>query len=166
GRGGRVGALHRRPQRTGRAEFALGGYSRAVELVEQSLTGADERPGAGSTRRLFASWSQAWLAMALSNLGRFVEALSHATEAVRIAEAVGHPFTLVEALTAHEIAGHVALLRGPHPGRERQVPGAVDMTHKHCAARGQFVRSATIASSCLCKRYTPYEQIDTRAGNQ
>jgi len=47
--------------------------------------------------------------MALSNLGRFTEAMSHAREAVRIAETADHPFTLVEALTA---LGGVSLLKG------------------------------------------------------
>src|SRR5262249_4795555 len=98
--------------RTGQAHFALGEYPQAIELFEQT-TSADERPGAGSSDRLLASWSHAWLAMALSNLGRFVEALSHATEAVRIVQAVDHPFTLVEALTAH---GGVLLLRGDLEG--------------------------------------------------
>ena len=47
--------------------------------------------------------------MALSTLGRFPEAMSHGTEAVRIAETVDHPFTLVEALTA---LGGVCLVKG------------------------------------------------------
>jgi tetratricopeptide (TPR) repeat protein len=94
--------------RTGQAHFALGEYARAIELFEQSRTSADEPPSTGSTR-LFASWSHAWLAMALSSLGRFVAALSHVTEAIHIAEAMDHPFTLVEALTAH---GGVLLMRG------------------------------------------------------
>ncbi len=47
--------------------------------------------------------------MALANLGRFVDAISHATEAVRIAEGADHPFTLVEALTA---LGGVSLAKG------------------------------------------------------
>jgi len=58
---------------------------------------------------LFASWSHAWLAMAFSNLGRFAEGMRHAVEAVRIAEAADHPFTIVEALTA---LGGVALAKG------------------------------------------------------
>jgi class 3 adenylate cyclase/tetratricopeptide (TPR) repeat protein len=94
--------------RTGQAHFALGEYARAIELFEQSTTSADERPRAGLTPPLLASWSHAWLAMALSNLGRFVEAQAYATEAVRIAETADHPFTLVEALTA---LGGVLLLK-------------------------------------------------------
>ena len=47
-----------------------------------------------------ASWSHAWLALTLSNLGRFVDATSHANEAVTIAERADHPFSLAEAMTA------------------------------------------------------------------
>ena len=95
--------------RTGQAHFALGEYARAIELFEQTTRGDGEQPGAGSASRLFAAWSHAWLSMALANLGQFAEALSHATEAVRVAEAADHPFTLVEALTA---LGGVLLVKG------------------------------------------------------
>src|SRR5262245_22832830 len=95
--------------RTGQAYFALGQYGPAIDLFERSAKDASEGQGPGASSRLFASWSRAWLAMAFSNLGRFAEGMSHATEAVRIAEAVDHPFTLVEALTA---LGGVSLLKG------------------------------------------------------
>jgi class 3 adenylate cyclase/tetratricopeptide (TPR) repeat protein len=95
--------------RTGQAYFALGDYGQAIDLLSRSARRADERQDQGPPFRLFASWSRAWLAMALSNLGRFVEAMAHATEAVRIAETADHPFTLVEALSA---LGGVSLARG------------------------------------------------------
>jgi len=95
--------------RTGQAYFALGDYVRAIDLFEQSTEGAKERQEARPSTRPFASWSHAWLAMALANLGRLVEAMSHADEAVRIAEAADHPFTLVEALTS---LGGVLLVKG------------------------------------------------------
>jgi class 3 adenylate cyclase/tetratricopeptide (TPR) repeat protein len=95
--------------RTGQACFALGDYAQAIDLFGQSAASAHERERTNPSSRLFASWSHAWLAMALSNLGRFTEAMSHAREAVRIAETADHPFTLVEALTA---LGGVSLLKG------------------------------------------------------
>src|SRR5262249_39912447 len=95
--------------RTGQAYFALGDYVRAIDLFEQSTEGAKERQEARPSTRPFASWAHAWLAMALANLGRLVEAMSHADEAVRIAEAADHPFTLVEALTS---LGGVLLVKG------------------------------------------------------
>ena len=39
------------------------------------------------------------LALTLTSLGRFVEARSHALQALRIAERADHPFTLAETLT-------------------------------------------------------------------
>jgi tetratricopeptide (TPR) repeat protein len=46
--------------------------------------------------RFFAAWPQVWLGLALSQLGRFTEALSHAEAAVRTAERTGHPHTVIE----------------------------------------------------------------------
>jgi tetratricopeptide (TPR) repeat protein len=95
--------------RTGQAYFALGDYREAIDLFSRSMSRAEEHLYQRPPFRLFASWSHAWLAMALSNLGRFAEGLWHATEAVRIAEAADHPFTLAEALTG---LGGVALAKG------------------------------------------------------
>ena len=95
--------------RIGQAYFAIGDYHQAIDLLSRSKRSAVERQDQGPPFRLFASWSHAWLAMAFSNLGRFVDAISHATEAVRIAERADHPFTLVEALTA---LGGVSLAKG------------------------------------------------------
>ena len=81
--------------RTGQAYFALGDYRRALDLLSQSAEMADSR------RPPFAaSWSHAWVALTLSNLGNFVDATSHANEAVTIAERADHPFSLAEAMTA------------------------------------------------------------------
>jgi class 3 adenylate cyclase/tetratricopeptide (TPR) repeat protein len=95
--------------RIGQAYFAIGDYRQAIDLLSRSKRSASERQDQGPPFRLFASWSHAWLAMAFSNLGRFVDAISYATEAVRIAERVDHPFTLAEALTA---LGGVSLAKG------------------------------------------------------
>jgi class 3 adenylate cyclase/tetratricopeptide (TPR) repeat protein len=95
--------------RIGQAYFAIGDYHQAIDLLSRSKRSAVERQDQGPPFRLFASWSHAWLAMAFSNLGRFVDAISHAMEAVRIAERADHPFTLVEALTA---LGGVSLAKG------------------------------------------------------
>ena len=95
--------------RTGQAYFAIGDYRQAIDLLSRSTKSAGERRGEGIPFPLFASWSHAWLAMALSNLGRFVDAMSHATEALRIAEGADHPFTVIEALTA---LGSVYLAQG------------------------------------------------------
>jgi class 3 adenylate cyclase/tetratricopeptide (TPR) repeat protein len=90
--------------RTGQAHFAIGDYRQAIDMFSRTTKNASERQDA-----LFAAWSHGWLAMALSNLGRFVEAMSHATEALRIAEGADHPFTIVEGLT---VVGGVSIAQG------------------------------------------------------
>jgi len=93
--------------RTGQAYFATGEFARALELF--SLCVDDTERNAGLPSRFFTSWSHSWLALTLSCMGRFDDAAMHAREALRIAEAAEHPFTLVEALGA---AGSVSLDRG------------------------------------------------------
>jgi tetratricopeptide (TPR) repeat protein len=83
--------------RTGQAYFAIGEYRRALDLLSPCAESAVE--GRRQLSPLFASWSRTWLALTLSNLGRFIEARSRAQEALRIAEGADHPFTLAEALT-------------------------------------------------------------------
>jgi tetratricopeptide (TPR) repeat protein len=95
--------------RTAQAYFSLGDYAQSIELLSRGLRGAGERRHVDPSLQLFTCWSHAWLAMALSNLGRVAEATWHATEAVRIADAADHPFTRVEALTA---LGGVTLAKG------------------------------------------------------
>jgi len=93
--------------RTGQAYFAIGDFGKALELLSRCV----EKDGHESSRPsiLFTSWAHSWLALTLSNLGRFEEAQAHAREAVRIAEGAEHPFTLAEALAG---AGSVSLAQG------------------------------------------------------
>jgi class 3 adenylate cyclase/tetratricopeptide (TPR) repeat protein len=95
--------------RTGQAYFAVGDYRRAIDFFSRSAE--DARGGADGAlpSPLFASWSRVWLALALANQGRFAEAISHAEEALMLAEKADHPFTLAEALTA---VGGVHLVQG------------------------------------------------------
>src|SRR5207253_2243030 len=51
------------------------------------------------------------LALSLASLGRFVEARSHALQALRIAERTDHPFTLAETLTG---VGGLSLAQGDY----------------------------------------------------
>jgi tetratricopeptide (TPR) repeat protein len=95
--------------RSGQAYYALGDYRQAMDLFSRTAHSDDAGSSQDPSSPLFASWSHAWLAMALANVGRFVEASSHAIEAIRIAEAADHPFTMVEALTA---CGGVSLAQG------------------------------------------------------
>jgi tetratricopeptide (TPR) repeat protein len=92
---------------TGQAYFAIGDYRRALDLLGPCAEDAAE--GRRQLSPLFASWSQTWLALTLSSLGRFAEARSRAQEALRISEGADHAFTLAEALTG---VGSVSLAQG------------------------------------------------------
>jgi len=93
--------------RTGQAYFAIGDFGKALELLSRCV----ERGGHESSQPsiLFTSWAHSWLALTLSNLGRFEDARAHAQEALQIAEAAEHPFTLAEALAG---LGSVSLAQG------------------------------------------------------
>ena len=93
--------------RTGQAYFATGDFRQALTLLSRCVDSAGEDRDQRS--QLFASWSHSWLALTLSSQGQFVEASSHAQNALRIAEGADHPFTLAEALTG---LGSVALAQG------------------------------------------------------
>jgi predicted ATPase/class 3 adenylate cyclase len=95
--------------RTGQAYFAVADYQRALDLLSRCAEGASEdRPHLSP---LFAPWSLTWLALTLASLGRFVEARSHALQALRIAERADHPFTLAETLTG---IGGLSLAQGDY----------------------------------------------------
>jgi tetratricopeptide (TPR) repeat protein len=95
--------------RLAQAHFAVGALVEASALfqdVAQSLT--DDRR-ASALPPFFAAWPRAWLALTLAHLGRFTEATVHAEDAIRIAELVAHPHTVVE---SHAALGGVSLERG------------------------------------------------------
>src|SRR5687767_7281488 len=81
----------------GVAYHILGDHRRAMELLRsnvESLAGdlLRERFGLPSPPSVL---SRAWLARGLAELGAFPEGSAHAEEAVRIAEAVDHPNSLI-----------------------------------------------------------------------
>src|SRR5262249_23025113 len=87
-----------------------GQVRRAVKLLERNI-GLDgklrtERFG---TPVILSAASEYLLAAALSNLGRFDEAIGHGAAAVRIAEETDHPYTLLVGLYH---LGLVHLIRG------------------------------------------------------
>jgi len=82
----------------GLAFYALGGHRAAARLF-RALVGTDR---AGVTRERFGVpttevFSRAYLALALAELGEFVEGASVAEEALRLAEPMRHPFVLAHA---------------------------------------------------------------------
>jgi tetratricopeptide (TPR) repeat protein len=92
---------------------SLGGYEQGIQAGREALTflpphRVHEHFGIPS---LPAAVAHTWLALSLAECGRFAEAMDHGDEAVRIAEAVGEPWSSVSAYLA--LAG-VYLGRGSY----------------------------------------------------
>jgi tetratricopeptide (TPR) repeat protein len=89
----------------------LGNYPKVVEALRRNLVPLDnpvvrERFGAAG---LPLANSRTQLALALAERGEFVEAIARCTEAIHIAEAVGHPFSVT---VMYRGMGHLHLTRG------------------------------------------------------
>jgi tetratricopeptide (TPR) repeat protein len=99
----------------GQAYHGLGDYRRAVEALERNV---DELQGDLLGRRfglvgVASVLSRAWLVWSLAELGEFARVLPRGEEAVRIAEAINHPYSR---LTAYFGMGCLHLCRGD-PGQ-------------------------------------------------
>jgi class 3 adenylate cyclase/tetratricopeptide (TPR) repeat protein len=95
----------------GQAYYYLGNYPKAVEALRRNLVSLDSpvvRERFGAINLPFAE-SRRSLAIALAERGEFVEAGARCTEAIQIAEAVGHPYSVT--MTYREM-GHLHLRRG------------------------------------------------------
>jgi tetratricopeptide (TPR) repeat protein len=80
----------------GSAYYCLGNYPSAIEVLRRNLVPLDSpvvRERFGAIGLPFAN-ARASLALARAERGEFVEAISRCTEAIRIAEAVGQPFSV------------------------------------------------------------------------
>jgi tetratricopeptide (TPR) repeat protein len=83
----------------GVTHVARGEFSIAVTLLERNVAlEGDSRYERFGMSTIQSALSAAWLADALSELGRFDEAIGQAEAALQIAEAADHPFTLYFAL--------------------------------------------------------------------
>ncbi len=95
----------------GQAYYYLGNYPKAVEALRRNLVSLDSpvvRERFGAINLPFAN-SRASLALALAERGEFVEAIVRCTEAIQIAEAVGHPYSVT---ATYRGMGHLHLRRG------------------------------------------------------
>jgi len=95
----------------GVAYHTLGNYPRAMELLRsnvESLAGDLIRERFGLIG-LASVLSRHWLAWCLAELGTFPEGITYGEEAVRIAEAVDHPHTLIHAYLG---VGFLSLRKG------------------------------------------------------
>jgi class 3 adenylate cyclase/tetratricopeptide (TPR) repeat protein len=95
----------------GQAHYCLGDYPKAVEAQRRNLVPLDspvvgERFGGIGLPFAFSRMS---LALALAERGEFVEAVARCAEAIHIAEAVGHPYSVT---VTYRGMGHLHLRRG------------------------------------------------------
>jgi class 3 adenylate cyclase/tetratricopeptide (TPR) repeat protein len=95
----------------GTAYYCLGNYPKVVESQRRNLVPLDNpmiRERFGAINLPFAN-SRTLLALALAERGEFVEAIARGTEAIQIAEAVGHSFSVAE---TYRRMGHLHLRQG------------------------------------------------------
>jgi class 3 adenylate cyclase/tetratricopeptide (TPR) repeat protein len=95
----------------GLAYYCLGNYPKAVEALGRNLVPFDSpvvRERFGGVGLPFA-FSRNSLALSLAERGEFVEAIARCTEAIRIAEAVGHPYSVT---VTYQGMGYLHLRRG------------------------------------------------------
>jgi class 3 adenylate cyclase/tetratricopeptide (TPR) repeat protein len=98
----------------GRVHSALGNYPQAVELLRKNvslLQGDLSRERFGLTGLVSVSSSEE-LSQALAELGEFAEGITYGEEAIRIAEAVDHPFSRA---TVYWGVGNLYLYKGDLP---------------------------------------------------
>jgi len=95
----------------GQAYYCLGNYPKAVEAPRRNLVPLDSpvvRERFGAVGLPFA-FSRSSLALSLAERGEFVEAVARCAEAIQIAEAVGHPYSVT---MTHRGMGLLHLRRG------------------------------------------------------
>jgi class 3 adenylate cyclase/tetratricopeptide (TPR) repeat protein len=95
----------------GLAYNCLGDYPKAVEALGRNLVPLDNpvvRERLGGLGLPFA-FSRSSLALALAEHGEFIEAVARGTEAIQIAEAVGHPYSVT---VTYRGMGHLHLTYG------------------------------------------------------
>jgi class 3 adenylate cyclase/tetratricopeptide (TPR) repeat protein len=115
----------------GQAEYRAGEYRPAVDRLRwsvASLTGDLVRQRLGQAA-LPAVYSRTLLALSLAELGDFSEGAARTEEAIEIAEAVDHPFSL--GLAFHG-AGRLHLCKGD----VQKAVAALERGHEVCRARG------------------------------
>ena len=117
-------------QYVGRAYHALGDYQRGIEIfggIVRSLTDdlALEHFGLPVIPAVF---SRSHLVLCLAEVGMFDEALRHANDAIRLAEATNHPDTL---LWAYRATGLVGLARGEGEHAKVALERALSLCHTY-----------------------------------
>jgi tetratricopeptide (TPR) repeat protein len=83
----------------GQAYVTMGDYRQAADYLSRTIDALQNdlpSPSFGSTT-MPAVMSRAWLAWSLAELGEFAEGMAAGEEAIQMAEAAGHPYTIVAA---------------------------------------------------------------------
>jgi class 3 adenylate cyclase/tetratricopeptide (TPR) repeat protein len=98
----------------GRLYYVLGDYRRAIAVLRKNVEAlqGDLRCEHFSLPGVASVVSYAWLVRSLAELGAFAEGMTHAEEAVRIAEVADHSFTLFD---AYYSVGCLCLRKGEIP---------------------------------------------------
>jgi len=83
----------------GQVYCTMGDYRRAKEFLRRNiaLIASDRARERFGIAALPSVMSRTWLVWCLSECGEFAEGIAHAEEALQIAEAVDHPYSLIVA---------------------------------------------------------------------
>jgi tetratricopeptide (TPR) repeat protein len=95
----------------GLAYYNTGDYQRAASAFQDAIELLDDELGRERCGLLGfpVSVCRSWLALSVANLGAFDEATAYGVEGLRLAEALGHPYTRI---VAYRILASVFTLRG------------------------------------------------------
>jgi tetratricopeptide (TPR) repeat protein len=110
----------------GQAFFLLGVYPQAMECLGRAVASLEgplshERSGLPALPSVF---SRTWLAWCHAERGEFTEGIAHAEEALRIAKATDHPYSLCVACYG---AGGLYLRKGDLPAAISVLEGGLDL---------------------------------------
>jgi predicted ATPase len=130
---GHVGLQIEAKYRLAQTHFALGNLAQAGTLfLETTQALADERAtDRAGLPTFFAAWPRAWVGMVFAHLGRFSDAVTHAQDALRIAESTGHAHTMIE---AHGALGGVSLEQGDLMAARRAFEDAMALLRRRNVA--------------------------------
>ena len=83
----------------GQIQYHLGDYSRAIELLQQSITDLANEPTAEQdhTPDALPVWQQSWLLLCLAQEGAFQAGQTISVDVQHMAETTNHPFNLIVA---------------------------------------------------------------------
>jgi class 3 adenylate cyclase/tetratricopeptide (TPR) repeat protein len=138
-------------QRLANASNTLGDYSRAVELYQRVVESGERLEFGGESLPLTVMAAH-WLAVCLSQLGRFPQAVARAEQALRIAESMDQPYGLV---TGHRAMGFVDLMQGKFQTAIPSLERALDICQ---TAKLSLVFDGT--ASALGYAYALAERLD------